>query len=108
MTEIEDCAIISSDRSMRLLTAEGGLARPAIEQCNGKVFFLSGTSRADRRRLEEQAFAIIQAQKDICRFYRRFAHTYFFGRIHLRNRVGEVQHLCAGTRRQRATKEEVA
>lgn len=108
METIQDCAIVSSDRSMRLWTEEDGLVRPVIEKCNAKIFFLSSTSKAERRTLEEQAAAIIKAQQDICRYYRRFAHTFFFGRIHLGNRIGEVQKLTVGSRRQRVTKEEVA
>jgi hypothetical protein len=105
---VEDCAIISSDRSMKLWSAEDGLVRPAIEKCNAKIFFLSGTSRAGRRTLQEQATAIMNAQTDICRHFRRYADTFFFGRIHLGNRSGEVEKLSVGTRRPRSKRAEVA
>jgi hypothetical protein len=100
---IEDCAIISSDKSMKLWTTEDSKVRPIIEQCNAKVFFLSSTSKAEKRSLEEQAVAIVRAQKDICRWFRRHDGKYFIGRIHLGNRLGEVQKLHGGTRRQDAT-----
>jgi hypothetical protein len=110
MADVPDCAIISSDKSMMLWTAEGGLVRPAIEQCGAKIFFLSNTGRgADKRTLEQQAAAIISAQREMCRCYRRYANAFFIGRIHMGSRIGEVQRLCAGGRRQRrAGKEDVA
>lgn len=84
---------------MRLWTTEGGKVREAIEACNAKVFFLSSTSKADKRSLQDQAMGVLRAQKEICRWYRRHAETHFFGRIHLGSRLGEVQKLLSGTRR---------
>jgi hypothetical protein len=106
---IDDCAIISSDKSMRLWTSEDGKVREAIEASNAKVFFLSSTSKADKRTLQDQAMGVLKAQKDICRWYRRHGETHFVGRIHLGGRLGEVQKLFSGTRRARGgAKEDVA
>jgi hypothetical protein len=105
---IEDCAIISSDKSMRLWTAEQGKVRAAIEQCCGKVFFLSGTSKVEKRTIEDQATGVMAAQREICRIYRRHVDRFYFGRIHLASRLGEVQKLAAGVRRHRGSREDVA
>lgn len=86
-------AIITSDKKMMTWRAEDGKVRQAIERCGAKVFFLRGVGLTPA----EQALAINEARKSLCRHVKRCAGTFLIARIHsVGSRLGEVQVLHEG------------
>ena len=86
-------AVITSDKKMATWRAEDGKVRPAIERCGAKVFFLRGVGLTP----EEQAKAVNEARRSLCRHVKRCAGTFLIARIHsIGSRLGEIQVLQEG------------
>ena len=77
--------ILTSDKRIRYLRTEGGLAHKAIVKSAAKIFVLRGVEA------HEQAGAVIAAEREICRYVKRYAGTHLIARIHSTGlHVGEI------------------
>ena len=86
--------ILTSDKKMKSWKTEQMQVRQAIEDNAAKVFFLRGVGLKPA----DQAKAVIEAERAMCRACRRYGGTYLIARIHTNgSSLGKVDVQYYGT-----------